>query len=754
MRVIKRNGKSENINFNKISTRIKRMMNINDIKINLDSNLIAQKIISFLKDNIQTAEIDEISARIMASTIDYNYQIMAGRVIISNHHKKTLDKFSDRMRLLHNDNIISNDFYNIVESNKEFFDNLIDYNKDFLFDYFGFKTLEKIYLLKDKTDKIIERPQDIFMRVSIALYDNNLELIQKNYEYMSNLNFTHATPTLFNAGTNFPQYASCFLLQNEDSIDGIYKCISDCAKISKWSGGLGVGISDIRCNGSKITSTNGKTNGIIPMLKVFNETALYVNQGGKRNGSIAIYLEPHHGDFMKFLDLKKNHGDEFERARDLFLAVWLSDLFMERVKNNDIWSFMDPKICPNLTNVYGKEYKTLYEEYEKKGMFLEQVFARDVLIKIVSSQLETGLPYIMNKDIVNYCSNQKNIGVIKSSNLCSEITLFSSPEEYAVCTLASISLPNCIIDQKFNFEKLGEITCQLVRNLNKIIDKNFYPIEETRRSNLKHRPLGIGVQGLADTFMKLKISYDSEEANKLNKYIFETIYYWGLYESNILAQTDGKYETFDDSPLSKGLFHFQLFDECQNTNTELSGMWDFDELRKSISKDGVRNSTITSLMPTASTSQLLGNVESFEAITANIFTRNTIAGDFIIVNKYLLKDLQDLNLWSNELKNKIINLNGSIQEISEIPDKIKKIYKTSWDFSQKVIIDLSADRTPFICQSQSLNLYHGDANAQKLYNALMYGYNKGLKTLVYYTRTMAKTSAIKFTSESCDSCSG
>lgn len=755
MRVIKRNGKTEIINFSKISTRIKKMLNINNIKINLDVNLITQKIISFLKDNISTQEIDEISAQIMASTINYNHQILAGRIIISNHHKKTLSNFSERMKVLFENGILSSSFYEIVEKNKDYFDNLIDYNKDFLFDYFGFKTLEKIYLLKDKNNNIIERPQDIFMRVSIALYNDDFEMIEKNYKLMSNLNFTHATPTLFNAGTIFPQYASCFLLQNEDSINGIYKCLSDCAKISKWSGGLGIGCSDIRCNGSKIETTNGKTNGIIPMLRVFNETALYVNQGGKRNGSIAIYLEPHHGDFLNFLELRKNHGNEFERTRDLFIAVWLSDLFMERVKNNEKWSLMDPKVCPNLTNVYGQNYKNLYEEYENKGMFIKQVNARDVMIKIINSQIETGLPYVMNKDIVNHCSNQKNVGIIKSSNLCSEITLYSSPEEYAVCTLASISLKTCIEKNEFNFHKLGEITRQLVRNLNKVIDKNYYPVPETQKSNFRHRPIGIGVQGLSDTFMILRMGYDSDEAKKLNKLIFETIYYWGLYESNLMAKEYGAYETFKGSPLSKGLFHFDLFDEYQGIKTELSGMWDFEELRKNIMEFGVRNSTITSLMPTASTSQLLGNVESFENITGNIFTRNTIAGDFIIVNKYLLKELQDLNLWNDNLKNKIINSKGSIQNIDEIPDNIKKIYKTCWDLSQRIIIDLTADRTPFICQSQSLNLYHSNPNFQKLYNALMYGYKKGLKTLVYYTRTMAKTTAIKFTTdESCLSCSG
>ncbi len=752
MRVLKRNGKYENVNFNKIEARIKKICKLNHLK-KIDSNEITQQVISFLKNDISTKELDEITSRLLTSTINYESHILANNIIISNNHKNTNRLFSEKIKYLNEHKRINDTVAEIVKNNTDFFNNLIDYTKDFLLDYFGFKTLEKNYLMH-VNGKIVETPQDMFMRVCIALYDNDLDEIKNNYELMSNLYFTHATPTLFNAGTNKQQFASCFLLQMEDSIDGIFKCIADCGKISKWGGGIGIGLSDVRCKGAVINGTNGITSGIIPICKILNETALYVNQGGKRNGSFAIYLEPHHSDFLNFIELRKNHGDEFARARDIFLAVWISDLFMERVRNKEMWSFMNPDISKNLTNLHGKEYRELYEQYEREGKYVSQKPARLIMEEIIKSQIETGMPYVMNKDIVNACSNQKNLGTIKSSNLCSEITLYSSPEEYAVCTLASISLSSCIENKKFNYNLLSKITRRLVLNLNKIIDKNFYPVPEAQLSNLKHRPLGIGVQGFAETLMKLKIQFDSDEAKDINKKIYETMYYSALFESNLLAQKDGVYETYEGSPLSQGIFHFELHDNYTSNKTELSGMWDFEELRENIKKYGVRNSTLISLMPTASTSQILGNTESFEPMTSNIYTRSTISGDFVILNKFLLKDLENLGLWNETLKNEIINNNGSVQEINNIPQEIKNIYKTVWDIKQKFLIDLSAERTPFICQSQSLNLYFPNVSQQKIFNALMYGHKMGLKTMVYYCRTTALSSSTKFTTENCESCSG
>lgn len=765
MKIVKRDGRLQDCSFDKIIDRIRFVCE--EIKSDIDPIPIAQKVINYVKDGICTSEIDEVTARILTSmaTIHPDYGKIGSRIIISNLHKSTIGCFSDKIEKLYKNrdtngklhSIVTRKIYTLTMKYKNFLNKLIDYERDFLIDYFGFKTLEKSYLLRIHTPtgiEIIERPQDIFLRVSLALYGNDLESVERSYEMMSQKYFTHATPTLFNAGTPREQMASCFLLQNDDSIENIYKCISDCAQISKWSGGIGIGMSTIRGKGSLIRGTNGKTNGIIPMLRVFNETALYVNQGGKRNGSIAIYLEPHHADFMDFLDIRKNHGDEMRRARDLFIAVWISDLFMKRVTDNGVWSFMCPDQCPGLTDVYGDDYIELYTRYETEGNYTSQLPAREVWKAIITAQIETGTPYIMNKDAVNYCSNQKNVGVIRSSNLCSEITIYSSTKEYAVCTLASICLPKFVTESgTFDHQKLFEVTQQVTRNLNRVIDLNYYPTKETKTSNLRHRPLGIGVQGLADVYLQMKLAYDSNEARKINREIFETIYFAGLSMSNELAKTDGVYPSYPGSPISEGKFQFEMWRD-RGFEVPLSGMWDWESLRTKILESGVRNSLITALMPTASTSQIMGNTEAFEPITANIYTRKTLAGDFVVINKFLLEELIPLGLWNESVKNSLLANNGSIQGIPTIPQEIKDRYKTVWELRQKNLIDQSADRSPFVCQSQSLNLYFSNPQFNKIHSALMYGNSRGLKTLSYYTRSQAASEAVAFTLEPCDSCSG
>jgi ribonucleoside-diphosphate reductase alpha chain len=1128
MRVTKRNGTTEVISFDKITRRITKICN----KLNIttvDPIPIVQSIITYLVELITTTEIDEITARILMSlsSINPDYQKIAGIIIISNLHKTVkFGKFSDKIKYLYDSGLISDIVYNTVTNNKTVFNKMIDYTRDFNIDYFGFKTLERSYLQR-VDGKLVECPQDIFMRVSIAMYHDNFSEIEKSYNVLSKKLMTHATPTLFNVGTKRQQAASCFLMANEDSIEGIYKCLSDSAKISKWAGGIGIGMSDIRANGSDIQGTNGKTTGLIPMLRVFNETARYVNQGGRRPGSIAVYLEPHHPDFMDFLDIRKSHGDENMRARDLFTAIWVSDLFLQRVKDNAVWSFLNPHTCPGLSECYGKEYEELYNKYESDGNFMKQLPAVDVWKAIITSQIETGTPYIANKDAVNLMSNQKNVGVIKSSNLCvapetmiltdtgyhsinslhdktvnvwngqtfsetivrqtsenqelmrvkfsngsvidctpyhkfyietgsrpidksrqleiraqdlklgmkliqanfpiitkselsdesfpypydhglfcadgtyenkqseqhrciskklpnsdfcghhknisvtksddcsnqcvfivgegtPRITLYgekkklhkylssrldyntdgrtincklstnirpkfevptnhsldvklrwlegyldgdgcccksdkttaiqacsidvsflenikyllqtlgcdpkitkamdagtrilpdgvggtseyqcketyrllinshdtallfslgfnpkrlkisgiypikvikhyikvdkieynvrmsdtycfteqkrnmgifngilagncieimehTSPKEYAVCTLGSICLPMMLTDSlEFDFELLRTTVHQMTKNLNRLIDINFYPVPETEYSNMLHRPIGIGMQGLADVFFALRLPYDSEEAMSLNKKIIETMYYAALECSCDLSKTLGSYSTFEGSDLHKGIFHFERFAERTGTTVELSGMWDFESLRTRIQTVGVRNSLLIALMPTASTAQIMGNTESFEPVTANIYSRKTLAGDFIVINKFLIKDLISLGVWSDALKNSIIENNGSIQHIQGLPQDILNLYKTTWELKQRVLIDLSVARTPFVCQSQSLNLYFKTPTFNIIHSALMYGWRMGLKTMIYYNRSLSVSEAAKFT-VSCESCSG
>ena len=672
--------------------------------------------------------------------------------------------------------------------NKDKLNDYIDYERDFLIDYFGFKTLERAYLLK-KDDKIIERPQHMWMRVALGIHGWDFKEALETYDLLSQKYFTHATPTLFNAGTPRSQMSSCFLLDIEDSIKGIYENLTDCAQISKYAGGIGINVHDIRCKDSIIRGTNGKTDGIIPMLRVYNATARYVNQSSKRLGSIAVYIEPWHGDIMDWLELRKNHGAEEERARDLFYALWIPDLFMERVQNDEMWSLMCPDICKGLSTSYGDDFKKLYLKYEKEGKFIKQVKAQQIWYKILEAQIETGTPYMAYKDAVNLKSNQKNIGTIKSSNLCIEINEFTSPDEIAVCNLASICLPMFVdYDEndkpKYNYEKLHHITKVITKNLNKIIDKNFYPVDKAWRSNMKHRPTGIGVQGLADTFIRMRVAFDSKEAKDINKKIFETIYHGSLessmeiskkrkrlYEEMNMLSTDGNlsdnmekikdiedyldlnewerkltkkykgaYSTFEGSPISKGLFQFDMWNIKPT-----EGMYDWDVLRKEINEHGVRNSLLVALMPTASTSQIMGNNEAFEAITSNIYKRKTLAGEFIVINKFLIEDLVKLNIWNKEVREKIIINEGSIQNIEEIPEEIRKLYKTVWEIKQKDVIDLAADRAPFICQTQSMNLFVAEPNPNLLTKMHFYTWKKGLKTGMYYLRTRPRATTQQFT---------
>lgn len=742
MRVIKRNGNYETVSFDKVTKRISYLCD--DDEINIDPTEIAQLVNSRIYDGISTSELDELTAEICISksTIKYDYVKLAGKIIISNNHKNTSPSFSETINILYHNkpSLISEKCYNIVMKNKEKINDIIVHSRDYDFDYFGYKTLEKSYLLKIN-DKTIERIQYMFMRVSIGLHDDDIKNVIKSYNGMSQKYFTHATPTLYHSGTNFNQLASCFLMGTDDSISGIYKTLSDCANISKFAGGIGLHISNIRSKGSIIGSTNGKSTGIIPMLKVFNETAKYVNQGGRRPGSIAVYLEPSHPDILDFLELRKNHGAENNRARDLFLALMIPDKFMKAIENDDMWYLMDPYECPGLYDVYGDEYNKLFDKYVSENKYRKKIKAREIWKFVINSQIETGTPYLLFKDSINNKSNQKHYGTIKSSNLCSEITLYSDDKEYSVCTLASIGLTKFVENKSFNFNKLGEIVTILVNNLNKVIDINFYPVPETKLSNDRHRPIGIGVQGLADVFALMQIPFDSNDALELNKQIFETMYYYALKQSNILAQKFGTYEKYDGCPLSKGQFQFDLW------NVKPSDKYNWDELRNNIIKYGVRNSTLIALMPTASTSQILGNNECFEPFTSNIYSRRTLAGDFIVVNKYLIKDLNDLGLWNEELKNIIIKNNGSVQNIDIIPDYIKNIYKTVWEIKQKTLIDMAVSRGPFICQTQSLNLFFEEPNINILTSSAIYAWKKGLKTGSYYIRSRPKIQAQQFTIE-------
>ena len=753
MFVIKRDGKKESVKFDKITARIEKLCyGLNPALV--DPIDVAKKVIEGLYDGVTTSELDNLAAETAASltTKHPDYALLASRIAVSNLHKNTIKSFSETMRRLHgyidlkagkNASLIADDVWEVIEKNAEVLDSTIIYDRDFGFDYFGFKTLEKSYLLKID-GKIAERPQHLFMRVSVGIHKDDIESVIKTYNLMSERWFTHATPTLFNAGTPKPQMSSCFLLtMKDDSIDGIYDTLKQTAKISQSAGGIGLSIHNVRATGSYISGTNGTSNGIIPMLRVFNDTARYVDQGGgKRKGAFAIYLEPWHADIFEFLDLRKNHGKEEMRARDLFYALWVSDLFMKRVEANGDWSLFCPHEAPGLSECWGAEFEALYEQYESEGRARKTVKAQDLWFAILDAQVETGTPYLLYKDAANSKSNQQNLGTIKSSNLCTEIMEYTSDKEVAVCNLASLALPRYVINGVFDHQKLYEVTYQVTLNLNRIIDYNYYPVEEARYSNLRHRPIGLGVQGLADAFIQLRLPFESDEAKQLNKEIFETIYFAAMTASKDLAIKEGPYETFKDSPLSKGKFQFDLW----GVKPE-SERWDWENLRLDVMNHGVRNSLLVAPMPTASTSQILGNNECFEPYTSNIYTRRVLSGEFIVVNKFLLRDLMNLGLWNTTMKDKIISANGSIKEIPEIPQNIKDLYKTVWEIKMRNIIDMAADRGAYICQSQSLNLFINAPNASKLTSMHFYAWKKGLKTGMYYLRTQAASQAVKFTVE-------
>jgi ribonucleoside-diphosphate reductase alpha chain len=751
MFVEKRSGKRESVKFDKVTARVEKLSYGLSPMVNAID--VAKKTIEGIFDGVPTTELDNLAAETAASlTITHpDYAILASRIAVSNLHKNTVKSFSVTMRKLYNylDKatgkvlpLIADDVMQIIEDNADLLDSTIIYDRDFAFDYFGFKTLEKSYLLK-VNGKIVERPQHMYMRVAVGIHKNDIDSVIKTYHLMSERWFTHATPTLFNAGTPKPQMSSCFLLtMKEDSIDGIYDTLKQTAKISQSAGGIGLAIHNIRATGSYIGGTNGTSNGIIPMLRVFNDTARYVDQGGgKRKGAFAIYLEPWHADVFEFLDLRKNHGKEEMRARDLFFALWMSDLFMKRVEANADWSLFCPNEAPGLSDCWGAEFEKLYIQHEVAGKARKVIKAQDLWFKILESQIETGTPYLLYKDAANGKSNQQNLGTIKSSNLCTEIMEYTSPEEVAVCNLASIALPRFIINGKFDHQKLFEVAYQVTKNLNDVIDNNFYPVEEARVSNTKHRPVGIGVQGLADAFIMLRLPFESDLAKMLNKNIFETIYFAAMTASKDLAKIHGAYKSYEGSPVSKGIFQYDMW------GVTPTDRWDWDSLKAEVKEHGVRNSLLLAPMPTASTSQILGNNECFEPYTSNIYTRRVLSGEFIIVNKHLLKDLVSLGLWTNGMKNKIIAANGSIQHIEEIPADVKELYKTVWEIKQRNLIDMAADRGAYICQSQSLNLFVDNPTTSKLTSMHFYGWKKGLKTGMYYLRSQAATQAVQFTVE-------
>ncbi len=752
MYVLKRDGRKETVKFDKITARIQKLCYGFSNLVNPTN--VAMKVIEGIYEGVTTSELDSLAAEVAASmtTRHPDYAQLAARIAVSNLHKNTEKSFSETMKSLReyvnprtglHSPLIAEDVYELIQNNAALLDSTLIYDRDFGYDYFGFKTLERSYLLR-LNGKVAERPQHMLMRVALGIHKDDLESAIETYDLMSKKYFTHATPTLFNSGTPKPQMSSCFLLtMKDDSIDGIYDTLKQCSKISQSAGGIGLSIHNVRATGSYIRGTNGTSNGIVPMLRVFNDTARYVDQGGgKRKGSFAIYLEPWHADVFEFLDLKKNHGKEEMRARDLFFALWTPDLFMKRVKEDGDWTLMCPNECPGLCDTYGEKFEQLYTQYELEGKGRRVVKARDLWSKITESQIETGTPYMLYKDAANEKSNQKNLGTIRSSNLCTEIMEYTSEDEVAVCNLASIALPMYIADGKFDHQKLFDVTYKVTKNLNRIIDRNYYPVAEARKSNMRHRPVGLGIQGLADTFIKLRLPFTSEDAKSLNKDIFETIYYASLCASKDEAKIDGAYETFAGSPISEGKFQFNLWNIDEGT---LSGNWDWQSLREEVMQHGVRNSLLLAPMPTASTSQILGNNECFEPYTSNIYTRRVLSGEFIVVNKHLLIDLVDLGLWSEDLKNDIIRANGSIQNIDSIPQNLKEIYKTVWEMSMKDIIDMSADRGMFIDQSQSLNLFVENANIGKLTSMHFYAWEKGLKTGMYYLRTKAASDAIKFT---------
>lgn len=738
--------------FDKITDRIKKLCyGLNDM---VDAVKVAMRVIEGLYDGVTTSELDNLAAETAASmTVTHpDYAQLAARIAISNLHKNTNKSFSETMsEMYHYVNprtnqaapLLSDEVYEVIKENAEFLNSHIIYNRDFNYDYFGFKTLERSYLLRIN-GKIVERPQQMLMRVAVGIHLNDLESVIETYELMSKKFFTHATPTLFNAGTPKPQMSSCFLLtMKDDSIDGIYDTLKQTAKISQSAGGIGLAIHNVRATGSYIRGTNGTSNGIVPMLRVFNDTARYVDQGGgKRKGSFAIYLETWHADIFEFLDLKKNTGKEEMRARDLFFAMWTSDLFMKRVEEDTTWTLMCPNECPGLDEVYGDEFEALYLSYEAQGKGRKTIRARELWEKILESQIETGTPYMLYKDAANRKSNQKNLGTIRSSNLCTEIMEYTSPDEIAVCNLASISLPMFVENGAFNHELLYNVTKRVTRNLNKVIDRNYYPVVEAENSNMRHRPIGLGVQGLADAFILLRMPFTSDEAKKLNQEIFETLYFAAVTASMEMAKEEGAYSTFEGSPISKGEFQHNLWNI---KDEELSGRWDWASLRKEVTANGVRNSLLVAPMPTASTSQILGNNEAFEPYTSNIYTRRVLSGEFIVVNKHLLNDLVERGLWNETLKQEIMRHNGSVQNIERIPSDLKELYKTVWEMSMKDIIDMSRQRGYFIDQSQSLNLFMQDANYAKLTSMHFYAWKSGLKTGMYYLRTKSAVDAIKFT---------
>ncbi|NQY05141.1 MAG: ribonucleoside-diphosphate reductase subunit alpha [Flavobacteriaceae bacterium] len=752
MFVQKRDGRKEPVMFDKITARIKKLCyELNDL---VDPVKVAMRVIEGLYDGVTTTELDNLAAETAATmtTTHPDYAKLAARISVSNLHKNTKKSFSETMRDLYTyvnprtgkkAPLLSDEVYKVIQENADELDSAIIYNRDFGYDYFGFKTLERSYLFK-LNGQIVERPQHMLMRVSVGIHPDNIEAALETYNLMSKKYFTHATPTLFNSGTPKPQMSSCFLLtMKDDSIDGIYDTLKQTAKISQSAGGIGLSIHNIRATGSYISGTNGTSNGIVPMLRVFNDTARYVDQGGgKRKGSFAIYMEPWHADIFDFLDLKKNHGKEEMRARDLFYAMWISDLFMERVQNDAEWTLMCPNECPGLYDVYGEDFEKLYAQYEQEGKGRKVIKARELWEKILESQIETGTPYMLYKDAANKKSNQKNLGTIRSSNLCTEILEYTSEDEVAVCNLASIALPMFITEGKYNHEELFKVTKRVTKNLNKVIDRNYYPVIEAENSNMRHRPIGLGVQGLADTFIKLRLPFTSDEAKQLNQEIFETIYFAAVTASMEMAKEEGAYSTFKGSPMSQGEFQYNMWGV---KDEDLSGRWDWASLRKEVVEHGVRNSLLMAPMPTASTSQILGNNECFEPYTSNIYTRRVLSGEFIIVNKHLLEDLVDLGLWSEELKAAIMRANGSIQHIDVIPQEIKDLYKTVWELSMKDIIDMSRQRGYFIDQSQSLNLFMEGATFAKLTSMHFYAWKSGLKTGMYYLRTKSAVDAKKFT---------
>lgn len=746
MHVKKRNGDLEVVSFDKVLNRIA------NLSADLDVNPfeIAQKICTRIFDGVPTHQLDELTAQLCSSLCADNpsYDRLAARIAVSNHHKRTSPSFSETIRMLYmNDGykLVSEEVWSVVEAHKDKLNSYIDYERDYLFDYFGFRTLERAYLTKNTEGVVIERPQHMFMRVAIGIHGMDIKEVLETYDGMSKKLFVHATPTLFNYGTPRQQGSSCFLLNmNSDSIQGIYESLGECAAISKYAGGIGMHIHNVRASGSVIRGTNGHSDGIVPMLRVFNATARYVNQSGRRNGSIAIYLEPWHADVEKFLMMRKNHGNEEERARDLFYALWVPDLFMHRVKSGGSWSLMCPDRCPGLSDVYGDDFVKLYESYEAEGRASSTIDAKTLWLKILESQIETGTPYMLYKDACNRKSNQQNLGTIKSSNLCCEIVEYTSPEEIAVCNLASLCLPSYLIPDAtgkavdYDFDALGKSVRILTRNLNKLIDRNFYPLEKAARSNKAHRPIAIGVQGLTDTYMQLRYPYESERAFELNRRIFETIYYNAVVESCAIAEKYGPYDTFAGSPMSKGLFQFDLWDAkpCMT--------YDWDSLRERVKTHGVRNSLLVAPMPTASTAQIMGNTESFEIPTSNIYKRKTLAGEFIVINKHLIRDLTELGLWDKDMKESVLMNDGSVQGNDRIPECIQQLYKTAWEIKQRAYIDQAKERGIYICQSQSMNLFIDSPTLNKMNSVHFYTWECGLKTGMYYLRTKPKASAQKF----------